>query len=164
MDACGFDYDSVGVADVPGRIGAAGPRYAAALSGVAELRRRPAPEVWSPLEYLCHVRDVLGVQRERVALALEVDNPVVTPMGRDERVVRDAYNAQDPAVVLAALNAAATELARDLAALTPAQWERTVVYNWPSPAPRTLLWVARHTIHEIEHHLGDVVRAEWARD
>ena len=30
------------------------------------LRHRSAPDVWSPLEYACHVRDVLGVQRERM--------------------------------------------------------------------------------------------------
>jgi hypothetical protein len=32
-------------------------------------RRRPQPDVWSPLEYACHVRDVLLIQRERVVLA-----------------------------------------------------------------------------------------------
>jgi ketosteroid isomerase-like protein len=155
-DQCGFVYASVDVADLPGRIGRAGPRYAAALAAVARPRRRPAPDVWSPLEYACHVRDVLGVQRERVALALRADNPVFTPMGRDERVVRDAYNTHDPAVVLADLAAAATALAAQSGALSEAQWDRTGVYNWPRPGPRTLRWLARHTVHEIDHHLRDV--------
>ncbi|WP_406044517.1 hypothetical protein OG799_08560 [Micromonospora sp. NBC_00898] len=40
-------------------------------------------EVWSPLEYTCHVRDVLRVQGERLALALVTEEPEFTPMGRD---------------------------------------------------------------------------------
>jgi hypothetical protein len=34
-----------------------------------DLRTRPQPHVWSPLEYGCHVRDMLLVQRERVLTA-----------------------------------------------------------------------------------------------
>jgi hypothetical protein len=157
-DECGFVYAE---AD-PGSIGEAGTRYTAALGAVADVRRRPGPGVWSPLEYACHVRDVLAVQRERVALTLVADEPVYAPMGREERAVAEAYNRQDPAVVLRDLDGNARALAADLAALTPAQWARTGVYNWPSPGPRTLRWLARHTVHEVEHHLGDVTRAEWA--
>ena len=36
-----------------------------ATADVADLRRRPAPDVWSPLEYACHTRDVLAVFEER---------------------------------------------------------------------------------------------------
>ncbi len=67
------------------------------------VRKRPAPEVWSPLEYACHVRDMLGVQTERVELAQREIDPVFVPMGRDERVVEDRYNEQDPAAVAAEL-------------------------------------------------------------
>src|SRR5262249_16653840 len=62
--------------------------------------RRPAPSFWSPLDSTCHVRDVLRVQGERLALALRTDNPQFVPMGREERVILDAYNAQDPQTVL----------------------------------------------------------------
>jgi hypothetical protein len=157
-DECGFRYTAVPVSDLRGHLEMAGPRYAAGLSGVADPRRRPAPSVWSPLEYTCHVRDVLRVQAERVALALRVDSPEFAPMGRDERVIADAYNAQDPQRVVAELTAAAHDLADALDALSPQQWDRTGIYPWPSAEPRTILWLGRHTVHELEHHLMDLTR------
>ena len=54
---------------------------------VSRLRRRPAPDVWSTLEYSCHVRDVLLAQRERLYLALVEDEPSFAPIYRDHRVV-----------------------------------------------------------------------------
>jgi hypothetical protein len=37
-------------------------------------------------------------------------------------------------------------------------WQRRLVYNYPEPAERDLAWLARHTVHEGEHHLFDVDR------
>ncbi|MER6594696.1 DinB family protein [Micromonospora purpureochromogenes] len=161
-DECGFDYAGVSAADLPRLLAAAGERYATALGGVADVRRRPAEGVWSPLEYTCHVRDVLRVQTDRLVLALTADQPEFTPMGRDERAVTDAYNEQDPPVVLAALATAATGLAARFSALDQADLARTGVYPWPEPRARTLLWLGQHTIHETEHHLLDITRASGA--
>lgn len=158
-DECTFVYASVPARRLPSLLRELGPRYAAALAEVPDLRRRPAPGVWSPLEYTCHVRDVLRVQGERLALALALDAPEFTPMGRDERAVADAYNEQDPPVVLGELAAAADDLAARFRVLGPAEFARTGVYPWPSPQARTLLWLGRHTIHEGEHHLLDIRRA-----
>jgi S-DNA-T family DNA segregation ATPase FtsK/SpoIIIE len=155
-EECGFVYAAVASQDLPGRLAAAGPRFAAALATVHDLRRRPAPSVWSPLEYTCHVRDVLRVQGERLALALRTDDPQFVPMGRDERAVLDAYNAQDPQAVLADLTAAANDLAHAFSTLSPSQWRRTGIYSWPTAGSRTMLWLGRHTLHEVEHHLLDL--------
>jgi hypothetical protein len=157
-DECGFVYTAIPAAQLPGRLTGAGPRFAAALTAVADPRLRPAPTVWSPLEYTCHVRDVLDVQRERVALALTADNPRFVPMGRDERVISDAYNAQDPQRVLAQLTRAAHALARVFDTLDASQWHRTGIYPWPAEESRTVLWLGRHTVHEVEHHLMDLAR------
>jgi len=155
---CGFSYAEVAAADVPRRLSAAGPRFTAALAAVPDLRRRPAPAVWSPLEYTCHVRDVLRVQGERLALALRADDPRFAPMGREELVVLHAYNAQDPQIVLEELTEAASELARAFGALGPDQWRRTGIYSWPLVGSRTMLWLGRHTVHEVEHHLQDLTQ------
>jgi DinB family protein len=155
-DECGFSYATVSAHDLPRRLEAAGPRYAAALGTIREPRRRPAPSVWSPLEYTCHVRDVLRVQGERLALALRTDSPEFVPMGREERVTLDAYNTADPPVVLAQLAQAANDLARAFAGLRPEQWSRTGIYNWPAVESHTMLWLGRHTVHELEHHLTDL--------
>jgi hypothetical protein len=120
------------------------------------VRTRPAPETWSPLEYACHVRDMLGVQTERVLLAQREDDPVFVPMGRDERVVEDRYNEQDPHVVATQLAAAAETFASLLDGLDDAGWERTGTYNYPEPALRTVEWIAIHTTHELLHHRGDL--------
>jgi len=157
-DECGFAYATISAEDLPRRLEAAGPRFVAALAAIPDSRRRPAPTVWSPLEYTCHVRDVLRVQGERLALAVRTDNPEFMPMGREERVTVDAYNAQDLQTVLTELSEAANTLARDFGALRPSQWSRTGIYNWPTVESRTILWLGRHTIHELEHHLMDLTR------
>jgi DinB superfamily len=159
-EECGFTYrlDEAETAG-PSIVEAAG-RLAAVLGDGdgAELRRRREPDVWSPLEYACHVRDVFLVQRERVFAARRVDRPELEPMGRDERVDYDGYAAQDPADVARQIGDAARLFANVLARLDAADWERTVVYAWPVVAERTVRWVAVHTEHEARHHLMDVER------
>ncbi|WP_433206941.1 DinB family protein [Dactylosporangium sp. CS-047395] len=162
-EECGFGYDAVAPRDVPGRLGEFAARFTEALAAVVDIRARPAPDVWSPLEYTCHVRDVLRVQAERLDLALHADAPEFAPMGRDELVVTAAYNRQDPEAVLAALGSAAAVLGTAFAALRPDQLERIGLYPWPEPVPRTLLWLGRHTVHEGEHHLMDI-RRQLAQD
>jgi hypothetical protein len=122
----------------------------------ADLRSRRAPEQWSPLEYGCHVRDVLLVQRERVLLARRVECPSFEPMGRDERVDHDGYAEQDPAHVARQLADAANLFANVLARFDERAWERTAIYSYPLPSERSLRWVAVHTWHEVCHHLQDV--------
>ena len=157
-DECGFEYDLM-LAPAAGpavRRGAA--EMAAALSDAADPSTRRDAGTWSPLEYVCHMRDVLLVQRERVLLARRKDAPSLEPMGRDDRVELDGYAEQDPADVARQLGDAAAMFANTLSRLGPADWERTVAYNWPSPAPRSVRWVAVHTVHEVQHHLMDVRR------
>jgi len=155
---CGYVYANVAPDRVPRALREQAGRYRRALLDAPddEVRAHPVAGTWSALEYACHVRDVLGWQCDRLRLALEVDGPVFEPMGRDERVERDGYNGQDPAEVVAQLAAEAGRLADDLAGLDQAGWQRAGVYPWPERAERTMEWMARHTLHEMEHHLGDI--------
>jgi len=154
---CGFDYDlEAAQAAAPAIVGCA-----AELAGLLERadldrRTRRRPELWSPLEYGCHVRDVLLVQRERVLLARYVDAPSFPPMGREERVELDGYAEQDPIAVARQLRDAAALFANVLARLGPDDWDRTVMYNYPALFERSLRWLAEHTEHELRHHLLDV--------
>ncbi len=124
----------------------------------ADVRSRRKPTVWSPLEYACHVRDVLLVQRERMLLARRREVPTLDPMGREERVDHDGYAKQDPEDVARQLADAARLFANVLSRLDVSDWDRTVVYNYPAPAERSLRWVAVHTLHEVQHHTADVQR------
>ena len=161
-DECGYDYNDVERGEVAARIRGFGPLYAEALAGAGDtLRTRPAPAVWSPLEYVCHVRDMLRTQNARIALALEHDTPEFVPMGRDQRAIDDRYNEQDPIAVVGELTTAADELASTLESLDADGWERTGVYTYPTREVRTIEWIGRHTIHEGIHHLMDIARQRY---
>lgn len=155
---CGFAYDLTAAARAGDEIRAGAAELARLLTATERhtLARRTAPELWSPLEYACHVRDVLITQRERVLLARRVDVPAAVPMGRDERVAHDGYAESDPAEVAEEVTAAARLLANTLRRLDTPDWERRIVYNWPQRSERTLRWVALNTQHEVRHHLLDI--------
>ncbi|WP_433196585.1 DinB family protein [Nocardia sp. CA-107356] len=156
---CGFDYEPALVPEVSALARVHAAEYATLLGGDEQtLRRRTAPQVWSPLEYACHMRDVLLAQRERVLLARRVDAPTLEPMGRDERVAHDGYNDQRPSDVARQLEDAALLFANVLDRLPPADWDRTVIYNFPHREERPLHWLALHTLHELRHHLLDIRR------
>jgi hypothetical protein len=154
---CGFSY-AVGRADIIPWLRSDVRAFLEKLGRFddAAARTRPAREVWSPLEYACHVRDVLRVQRERVLLAGREVEPAFAPMRRDERVIEDRYNEQDPAVVAADLAQAGNEFTSLLDGLDDAGWMRTGIYNYPQPTVRTVEWIAIHTDHELLHHRGDI--------
>lgn len=159
-DECGYVYDGVATGDIAARLRALGPSFAAVLvhEPSERLQRRPLPNTWSALEYACHVRDVLRVQRERVELMLREHEPSFAPMGREELVESERYNDQDPERVAVELTDAADRLAGLFAGLDGAQLARTGHYNWPVQRLRSAAWVGRHTIHEGEHHRADVDR------
>jgi hypothetical protein len=156
---CGFDYDSVAADEVPTALERIGEAFREGLSmadGDA-VGRRPRPEVWSALEYACHVRDVLLVQRDRLYLALVEDTPNFARMHRDERVVLAGYGEEDPRALEAQIVVAAQLAASAFARLDGAQWQRRLRYNWPEPEDHDVRWLAAHTVHEGRHHLGDFV-------
>jgi hypothetical protein len=162
---CGFDYEAVDRAAVVDKIRTAGRRYRAPLTrGLPGeslddlLRAHPLPGGWSALEYACHVRDVFEVMRARVDRTLVEDAPQHESMGREERVVRDRYNEQDPEAVADALAVNAEALAAVFESLTEGQWGRRCLYQYPEPTERDLTWVGRHTAHESQHHLLDIGR------
>ncbi len=160
MDAgcadCGFVYDLAVAERADAAIAEGAAKLADLLAVASDPARRREPGTWSPLEYACHLRDVLLVQRERVLLARRASTPTVVPMGRDERAEHDGYGTQDPADVAVQLAQAGKLLANALARLGPNDWDRSMIYNYPEPAERSIRWLATHTHHEVVHHLGDV--------
>jgi uncharacterized glyoxalase superfamily protein PhnB len=156
---CGFVYDLAAAPKAGAAILATASQLAAIIgAGDARFRQRPDSSTWSILEYACHVRDVLLVQRERVLLALRVEQPTVETMGRDERVETDGYIDQHPFDVARQLGDAALMFSGVLDRLDDRSWQRVLIYSYPHQASRTLSWVAVHTVHEVVHHLGDVQR------
>jgi hypothetical protein len=154
---CGFEYD-LALAQAAGSAIVEGVGELVVILETEDPRPRRCPQTWSPLEYGCHLRDVLLVQRERVLSARRTDRPSFDPMGRDERVEHDGYADQDPDDVERQLTDAAHLFANVLSRLNPNDWDRTVMYNYPALFERSLRWVAVHTVHEVRHHLLDVRR------
>ena len=164
-EECGFDGDSLSPADTTTALRAFARRYRAPLTrflpgedGDAIVRQRPDAATWSALEYACHVRDVFDVYAVRVQRTLMEDTPTFESMGRDERARNDRYNEQDPGAVADQLAGNAERLAGLLDDVDANGWERSAVNPYPEPAPRTLLWMARHVVHEGSHHLLDIGR------
>lgn len=164
-EECGFDADSLSPADVTTSLRSFAKRYRAPLTrflpaedGDTIVRQRPDPSTWSALEYACHMRDVFDVYATRVQRTLVEDTPTFESMDRDERAQRDRYNEQDPGKVADQLADNAERLAGLLDGVDADNWQRTAITPYPEPAPRTLLWMARHVVHEGSHHLLDVGR------
>jgi len=155
---CGYSYGALRRREIAPEVRALAGRYRQVLTGTDgdRLRAHPRPDVWSALEYACHVRDVLAVQRERVELARTEDQPTFASMRREERVLEERYNAQEPSVVASQILSRADALAGVLEGLDDAGWSRTGVYRWPTTAVRTVEWIGLHTVHECVHHLTDV--------
>ncbi|GAA0923048.1 hypothetical protein GCM10009554_00980 [Kribbella koreensis] len=163
-DECGFNYDT---GDLQGTVttlirqsaeSSMALTKAAASKDPGVVRVRPEPEVWSAIEYACHVRDVLETQRFRIAQCLAEDRPVYAPMDRTGRVKQEKYEDQDPMEVAAALMRFAREFGAAARVLTPPQLGKLGLYNYPVRAPRTLGWIIRHTAHEIQHHRHDIIK------
>ena len=118
------------------------------------LTTRPRDDRWSALEYACHVRDVLRIFDQRLALMLTEDGPDFANWDQDDTAVADRYNEQDPADVAAAIDQASGSLADRFDGVTGDQWQRTG--NRSDGTRFTVETFARYFIHDPVHHLVDV--------
>jgi ketosteroid isomerase-like protein len=158
---CAFVWATVPVEDVGARIQAGAEAIAAMLRAGTEeaVSTRPAPEVWSALEYAAHVRDVLYHVRDRVVIGLAENSPVYKPLYRDVRVDAGLYRDERPDVVATELELAAALFVRSYAVLSDEQLARPVVVAFPTDQVRTISWLGRHVVHEVEHHRDDAARS-----
>jgi hypothetical protein len=160
-DECGFVYGAVSSDQVPDRLRAFEPHFRAVLVGVEPriIRRRPAPDVFSALEYTCHLRDVIRLEEWRIRVMLAHDEPEFVAVQPGGGTVTEGYQRQELTAVLDELAAAADSLAELYAGLSDADRGRTAIYHRPERMIRTLDRAALDAVHEGEHHLVDVRRA-----
>ncbi len=155
---CGADVRSMDVAEIAAanRENAAG--WTEVLAGDPEwVRRRPAPETWSPLEYACHVRDVFRLFKQRLDLMLMENDPEFPNWNPNIAAEAERYDLADPATVSAEVVSAATVIADAFEALTAEQLARTGRRS--DGAAFTIETFARYEIHDPLHHLWDVTRS-----
>ena len=119
-----------------------------------DVARRANENIWSPLEYACHVRDVFRICEGRLALMLAEDDPTFANWDQDATAVDDAYGEQDPARVGVELDEAATRFADRFDGVEDFQWSRPGTRSDGSIF--TVESFARYVIHDPIHHLFDI--------
>jgi hypothetical protein len=107
---CGYDASVVAAVDVADAVRANAVSWADVLRR-GDVRRRPRPSMWSPLEYACHVRDVFRLYDSRLSLMLEQNDPLYPNWDQDTTALEDRYDEQDPGVVAPELADAASAIA-----------------------------------------------------
>jgi hypothetical protein len=150
---CGFGAQDVPAGQIPATIRDLVPRYRAALNR-RDSTVRPAPTVWSVLEYGAHVRDVHRVFAERLALMLGQDDPLFANWDQDATAREDRYDLQDPGRVADELADAAEVFAAALERVTGDQWHRTGRRSNGSVFSVTTL--SEYYLHDVVHHLHDI--------
>ncbi len=164
-EECGFDNAAADNEELAASIGAFGKRYRAPLTRFlpnedadALVRRRPAPDVWSALEYAAHYRDVIGFYAGRIDAMLSQDRPQLGPFDIEGEAKRGNYNALDPAIVADQIGAALETVHARLAALPPGDWSRVGVAS-DGTSERDIRNMASRLTHEGGHHLLDIGRS-----
>ena len=154
---CGFDVTALDPRHVAGLLRENAADWGALLGSRADARTRPAPDVWSPVEYACHVRDVFRIFDVRLRLMLTEDDPLFANWDQDETAIAERYAEQDPQVVAGELTEAAAALATSFDAVDAGGWTRPGRRSDGSSF--TVASFARYFIHDPVHHLREVSRS-----
>jgi hypothetical protein len=155
---CGFDGTRLSAGDAIAALRTLGPRWRQAFKDRPDeiLRSRPAPNVWSPLEYAAHTRDVLMLNGLGMHEILRGHSPELPPVEPDEEAADHGYNELDPNRVLDELDANARRIADRASRVVGAEpWTRSARIGGRDVDAG---WVLRHALHDATHHLRDVER------
>ena len=151
---CGLDTRQIRREDVPRLLRDVAASWATVLEDREDVRTRPSPQVWSPLEYACHVRDVFRLYDQRLERMLGEEDPLYQNWDQDAAAITERYGEQDPARVRSELSAAADDLAARFERVREGEWERPGRRS--DGAQFTVETFARYLIHDPIHHLHDV--------
>ncbi|WP_435771008.1 DinB family protein [Nocardioides sp. SYSU DS0651] len=150
---CGLDAASV----EPGDLGAAvraNARFWVSALARPEAERRPAPAVWSPTEYACHVRDVHVLFAQRLGQMLTEDDPLFANWDQDETARVQRYDLQRAVDVAPALESAADRVAAIYDSVPPESWSRPGRRS--NGSVFTVASLGRYHLHDAVHHQWDV--------
>ena len=153
---CGFEAGALPREQIASRSREVAEAFAAYL-GDDGVRDRPSPEVWSTLEYGCHIRDVFRVMDGRLALMLDHDGAEFENWDQDATAVEDRYDTQDPAVVAGEVLAAGSAVADAFDAVTDGQWDRRGLRS--NGSAFTVETLGQYMVHDLVHHVWDIEQA-----
>jgi hypothetical protein len=155
-DVCGFDgsaYDNASLIETLSALGGLWRRLL--VDAGADVRTRPAPEVWSAIEYAAHSRDITALHCFGVDQALTGTEPAYPAIMADDLIASAAttYQQEDPQLVADALGEEAGRLASMAAGAPTDAWEFGLTIGEDRSTVRGLL---EHALHDSLHHIGDV--------
>lgn len=150
---CSLEAGVLTLAEIPGVIRAQVQVWPVVLLR-ADVRQRPEPQVWSPLEYGGHTRDALGLFTDRLALMLAEDEPTFADWDPNEAALAGRYHELDPETVSEEILAAAETLAAAAEAVPPEAVQRRGLRS--DGAPFTVTTLLQYLVHDLVHHLWDV--------
>ena len=157
---CGLDYDTISPRDAVLAVRTFPRRYRALLThfGPDEdvddvIRRKPAPDVWSALEYTAHVAQVLDLLAPTIRQIENENNPHLYFFDSDQQAAEQAYNDWPLLRALGELESACADLSSAIEFYDPAAWNRTGRFDY---GEREAIDLARNAVHEGAHHLRDV--------
>ena len=153
-DQCGLSAGDIDAAALAERSFVAAEEWVQILRSSPAVSARPQPDVWSPLEYGAHVRDLYRLFDARLAQMLSEDTPTFTNWNQDETAIKERYGEQDPEVVADELEAAAQRLVARIQSLKPEQYRRRGIRS--DGAEFTVVTLIQYFLHDVIHHLWDV--------
>jgi DinB superfamily len=153
-DQCGLSAGDIDPAQFAERAFVVAEEWVQILRSSPAVAARPQPDVWSPLEYGAHGRDVYRIFDARLAQMLSEDTPTFSSWDQDETAIRQQYGEQDPEVVADELEAAAQRFVARIQSLKPDQYSRRGFRS--DGAEFTVLTFIQYFLHDVIHHLWDV--------
>ena len=150
---CHFDASSVAVEQIAAATITVTDRLIATLDR-PDAAVRPAPQTWSALEYVAHVRDVCTVFGERARLMRDEDDPQFADWDQDRTALEQRYWEAEPGPLAEQTRTAAAGAAAVFAAVGPDQWERPGRRS--NGSQFTLATLGRYFLHDLHHHAWDV--------
>lgn len=139
--------------EVAGWVRGVVPRWRAVLER-GDVGERPSPQVWSPLEYACHVRDVCRVFGVRTHLMLSQNDPAFANWDQDATAIEERYHEQDPATVADEFTEEAHRTAELFDTVGEGDWERPGTRS--NGSKFTVATLLIYFQHDLYHHLHDV--------
>jgi heat shock protein HslJ len=155
--ACCFDGAAFDPATLVVAVRDLGPAWRELLGAAGDLLRiRPAPEVWSAIEYAEHTRDITALHVYGVEQALTIDEPRLPAIADDlvDRAAAD-YGAADLDQVADDIAEQTARLAQLLEDAGDGGWQRGLTIGSDRLEVRRLV---EHALHDSRHHLVDVRR------
>lgn len=150
-DECGYTPHDPVTTDA--RLASAVGRWSKVLAR-PDAADRPAPRVWSPLEYAGHSRDLIEVLGDRLAAMLDNDNPMYADFDGEAAVREHEYWKADAGELAVRLTSDTARTREILADVSGADWERTGRRG--DGYVFTVASLCQYIVHDVDHHLHDV--------